>query len=418
MKSPTPCAAIALTIASGLVLSGCSATGSSAETTLEFQTALSADSALYLALEDVVAEFTEQNPHIAVDVVPSTTSYEADMKVRLASGDVPDLFGTHGWSLLRYSEFLAPLQDESWAADVNPALDSAMRGDGGELYAFPLDTDVAGIIVNNSVLHAAGVDPAEIGSWDDFADAAAAVAGDGIAPISVSGKDSGPAGNVADWIASGAFSDDELEALNNGELSDESYRSILELVDSWRTAGFFNPDYSSATSDDVARALADGETAFVFSQNQQTGNALQYNPEADLGFIPIPSLRGDTPYLVGGEMNAYGAALNGAHLAEAKELLSFLAQPEQLSTLASAAGSLPGLTTASADLGALQASYDLFVTPNEHSLEPYFDRVYLPNGMWNTMVVTTDSVITGQSTPAAATAQIAADFTSLFGQNN
>ena len=58
------------------------------------------------------------------------------------------------------------------------------------------------------------------------------------------------------------------------------------------------------------------------------------------------------------------------------------------------------------------------VEPGTFPLVPYFDRVYLPNGMWNTMVTTTDSVITGGSgsvKPAVST--MAKDFDRLFGQN-
>lgn len=57
------------------------------------------------------------------------------------------------------------------------------------------------------------------------------------------------------------------------------------------------------------------------------------------------------------------------------------------------------------------------MTPNEHrpacrqlqdlgtdkktTTVPVFDRVYLPNGMWNTLT-TTDGLITGQSDPKGA----------------
>ena len=42
--------------------------------------------------------------------------------------------------------------------------------------------------------------------------------------------------------------------------------------------------------------------------------------------------------------------------------------------------------------------------------------MYLPNGMWDTMVTTTDSVITGESDAPSAVAQVKAQFTTLFGQ--
>jgi len=61
----------------------------------------------------------------------------------------------------------------------------------------------------------------------------------------------------------------------------------------------------------------------------------------------------------------------------------------------------------------LTASYDAFVKPGDLPLKPYFDRVYLPNGIWDTMVTTTDGVITGQMTPADAVKQMKSSYDSL-----
>lgn len=399
-----------------LAASGCSSTSGADDNTLEFQTQVSVDSKLMAALTLVTADFEKENPDIAVDLVPAGTNYEADMKVRLAAGNVPDILATHGWSLLRYSEFLEPLQDEAWAKDFNPVLNSAMKNADGEFFAFPVDTDVAGILYNGDVLAAAGIDPAGITTWSDFADAAEAVKASGVSPITVSGKDGGPAGNIADWIAAGSYDDEQLESLSAGTFVDEPYTDMLGMVGDWRDAGFFNPDYSSATADDMARALSDDRTAFVFSQNATANNALQYNPDANLGFIPVPSMIGQPSYLIGGEMNAYGISKTSDHLAEAKTFIAFLAEPENAAALAEAAGNLPGLTSASASLGALQPSFDSFVQGGEFPLVPYFDRVYLPNGMWNTMVTTTDSVITGQTSVKRAVQQMSSDFESLAEQ--
>jgi len=414
MKSRSALFAIGTVIA--LAATGCSA-GASDGTTLEFQTGLSIDSQLMSAMEIASKEYEAANPDVTIDLIPAGTNYEADMKVRLAAGNVPDILWTHGWSLLRYSEFLAPLQNEPWAENFNPVLTDAMVNDKGEFFAFPVDTDVAGLIYNADVLEEVGVDPVGIVTWDDFADAAALVKAAGIVPIAVAGKDSG-AGQVADWVAPGAFADDELTELAAGRFVDQPYQDLLDMVSGWKDKGFYNPDYSSASEDDVARSLSSGDAAFAFNPNSMVSNAAQYNPDATLGYLPVPSITGDAPYLIGGEYNAYGLARDGDNLDTAKDFLNFLAQPDQAGALASAVGSIPGMTNATSDLGALQDSYDRYVADGTVPLKPYFDRVYLPNGMWNTMVTSTDSVITGQNEPAGALTQVKSDFSSLFGQSN
>ena len=404
-------------------LAGCSGSGGAGDsgggsTTLEFQTGQAVDSAILAQLKSVTKKFETANPSISIDLRPATSTYESDMKVRLASGNVPDIWATHGWSLLRYSKFLAPLQNEPWAKNFNPALDAAMKSADGKFYAFPVDTDVAGIIYNEDVLDAAGIDPATLTTWDAFDSAAKKIAASGVTPITVSGKDAGPAGNLADWVASGAYSKAQLAALKKGTFADAPYTQVLELIASWKKDSFFNPDYVSATSDDMARALATGKTGFVFSQNNTANNALQYNPNAKLGYIPVPSLIGGTPYLIGGEMNAYGISKTTKNMTAAKKYIAFLATPANAVELAKAAGSIPGLTNVKADLGVLQKSYDAVVKPGEFPLVPYFDRVYLPNGMWNTMVTTTDSVITGgQSNVASGVSTMSKDYSRLQSQS-
>ncbi|WP_158251136.1 ABC transporter substrate-binding protein [Cryobacterium sp. Y11] len=414
MKSRSVLFAVGTVIA--LAATGCSSAASEG-TTLEFQTGLSIDAQLMAAFEEASSDYEAANQGVTIDLIPAGTNYEADMKVRLAAGNVPDILWTHGWSLLRYSEFLAPLQDEPWAEHFNPVLSDAMVNDAGEFFAFPVDTDVAGLIYNADVLDQVGVDPADIVTWDDFTDAATLVKAAGIVPIAAAGKDSG-AGQLADWLAPGAYTDDELTELAAGRFVDQPYQDLLDLVESWKDQELYNPDYSSASEDDVARALSSGDAAFAFNPNSMVSNATQYNPDVTLGYLPVPSITGDDPYLIGGEYNAYGLSKTGDNLELAKDFLNFLAQPAQAGALASAVGSIPGMTNATSELGALQDSYDRYVADGTVPLKPYFDRVYLPNGMWNTMVTSTDSVITGQSAPSGALTQVKSDFSSLFGQSN
>ena len=403
-----------------LALAGCSGgdSGSSGGAKLEVQTGQAVDSTILAELKTITKKFEASHPDVDIDLRGSTANYESDIKVRLASGNVPDIWWTHGWSLQRYGKFLTPLQDEAWAKDFNPALDSAMKNDKGQFFAFPVDTDVAGILYNKTVLSDAGIDPASLTTWDAFEAAARTLKDAGITPIMSSGKAAGPAGNLADWISPGAYTKSQLADLTDGKFDEAHYSKVLDLVASWKKDGFFNEDYVSATGEDMAKALGTGKAAFIFQQNNTANQALTYNPEAELGYMPVPSLTGDTPYLIGGEMNAFGISKTTKDMKGAKEFIAFLAEPENAAALAKSAGSIPGLTNVKADLGVLQSSYDSVVEPGAFPLVPYFDRVYLPNGMWNTMVTTTDSVITGGSgsvKPAVST--MAKDFDRLFGQN-
>lgn len=402
-----------------VVLSGCSGTsdaGDGGEVTLEVQSAMAEGTPRYDSLVSLAEAYEKDNPGVNVDVVAQGKDYEGDMKVRMASGDLPDLWATHGWSLLRYSEFLEPLQEQPWASRLNPILDDTMKNADGEFFALPLTTDVAGIVYNKTVLEDLGIDATSLGSIDDFDAALKKVKGAGIVPISASGKDSWFAGDIADWLGSGSFDDGQLQQLADGEFVDSGFSEMFSKIEEWTKAGYFNPDFSSATSDDIATALAQDKTAFVMIQNNLTVNARQFVPDAQLGFLPVPAINGDPEYLIGGEGVAFGAWRDGKNKDEALKFLAFLAADANITKFAGDDGNPAGLSGVDVDLGELSDSYDAFFTPGKVRMVPYFDRAFLPNGMWDTLITTTSGIVNGQTSVDSAVSQTKADFGTLYGQ--
>ena len=382
---------------------------------LEFMTGTSIDSELFFVYEELVDEFTAMYPDVSIELVPSSTDHEGEVKTRLASGNVPDIWMTHGWSVGRYGDFLLPLEDEAWAADLNPALDPVMVSDEGHLYAFPIDLDIAGILYNGDVLAEAGYAPEDIQTWDDFMAAADAVAANGQIPIYNAGKDRWPTGLYIDWIAPGAMTDENYDAFLAGDFQAEEYGQALEMIAAFRDAGYFNPDYSSATSDDISLALAQGDTAFSFLMNFVAVTGYSYNPDANIGFMPVPAFDGGEPYLISGEKNALGIYKDSENVDEAKAFIAFLAQPENLQRLAESVGSAAGLTTVNVDLGGLTDSFEL---TKSTATVPYFDRVFMPNGSWDSIVATAEGVLTEQMSIEESLSKIEEDFNALYAQQS
>lgn len=407
-------------VASGLALTlaACSdgGGGSSGDVQIEFQTDIASDNEQLERIREITEDFEAENEGISVEVLATTGDYEADMKVLMASDDLPDLFMTHGWSLERYGPFLEPLDDREWAENFNPALDAAMRSDDDEFYALPINTDISGVVYNKTVVEEAGIDVTELTTWDDFNDALAKLAQDGdITPLASSGKDEWLTGNVADFIASGAFDDATLERFDNGEFAGDEYGKILELVEEWRDNDYINPDYSSISEDEIVQSFAQDETAFLITQNGVVNQVYEYNPDAEMGFMPVPAFDGEA-FLVGGEGQAIGIAENSEVKDEALEYLDYIAQPENLKILAAGVNGPPGLDNVDIDLGELEDSYEQFDNEDEYPLWPYFDRVHLPNGMWDTMITTTESIFTGQGTVESSIDQLTKDYDSLYDQ--
>ena len=411
---------IGAAIVAGLALTGCSSGGGGAASSdgLDVYLNMPSGSAQVAVMEDLAKSFTEETG-TKVNLTFESTNFENNLKVRMASGNLPDVWSTHGWSVLRYGQFLEPLNGQPWEQYVNKGLDNSMRDAEGNLYALPIEYTVTGFVANLDVLKEAGVDADSITTMDGFTAALAKVKAAGKIPVVSAGKENGPAGDLANFIASGAFSEAELTATKAGTFDKAGYQKlVLDPIEDWATKDYFNPDYVSAAFEDMAQQLAQGNAAFGATQPTLMTAALEINPDANIGFIPFVA-ENNEPYLVGGEgVNAYGVWKDSTRKEEALKFLDYLAKPANAQKLAQAIGTYSGLTNVDVDLGSLQPTYDKWVTPGELPTLPFYDRVYLPNGMWSTIVTTTDAVISKQSSAADAANQMDAQFTTLFGQQS
>ncbi|MDQ0213483.1 ABC transporter substrate-binding protein [Arthrobacter bambusae] len=281
MKSRLAFVAAAAALSVSLAACGGGSANSGASSTLELQTGVAADTSEMATLKSIAADFEKANPGKKINLVAAGTNYENDIKVRLSSNNIPDIWMTHGWSLLRYSKFLTPLQNEPWAKNVAPALDPVMKDKDGALYAMPTNVDITGIMYNKDVLTKAGYKPEDIKTWDDFMKASQKAKANGASAIYAGGKSM--AGTILDHVISGAYSQDDLSKMTSGTFVGDKYAQALDLIAKWRDAGLFNPDYSSATKTDMSKALAQGQALFEFGPSPIANDALKFNPRPTSG---------------------------------------------------------------------------------------------------------------------------------------
>lgn len=136
----------------------------------------------YSIFQNLIKDFTNQTG-IQVTINNLGGDYESAMKTKMASNDLPDMWVTHGWSLIRYSEYMMDLSDQDWVSKIDSGLKSVITNDDGQLFILPITQAVASIMYNKDVVEAAGVDISKIRTWDDFNDACQKVADSGKTPI-------------------------------------------------------------------------------------------------------------------------------------------------------------------------------------------------------------------------------------------
>ena len=60
-------------------------------------------------LTALIAQFKEETGIEVVLTAYNADDYESALKTRMASNELPDVWETHGWSRLRYGEYLYPV---------------------------------------------------------------------------------------------------------------------------------------------------------------------------------------------------------------------------------------------------------------------------------------------------------------------
>lgn len=118
--------------------------------------------------QEIINDFMAETG-VQVDLITPGSEGEAQLKTMMASNSLPDVWMTHGWSLLRYSEYLKVVNDQPWFDTIDKdSLAGVMADENGNFYALGMSMSISGLIYNKDALDKAGVDPNSIRTWDDF----------------------------------------------------------------------------------------------------------------------------------------------------------------------------------------------------------------------------------------------------------
>ncbi|SFK98968.1 carbohydrate ABC transporter substrate-binding protein, CUT1 family [Lachnospiraceae bacterium KH1T2] len=361
------------------------------------------------AFQQLVQKFTDETG-IGVSITQPGNGYEDAMKTRMASGDLPDVWVTHGWSVARYSEYLTPLEGEDWFGKIDESLLPSITDEEGHVYVLPITEAVCGVIYNKDVMDKAGVDVTKIRTWDDFTKACQAVKDNTDAtPIEMSCNASGVNSYLLECMLPTYLSNEDApgqqaEALIDGSFDftkdgGEAFTQIAE----WSDAGFFNEDSMTADLTTAEKALSNAEAGFLVYSTECIPAMLTYTPDTNLGVIPSPavSAEGKSYYGVGeGNFSCFGIWKDTEHMDECKQFLEFLARPENADKIAvDVDGGIPCLSdteiTDAYVLNIFKESQEQF--KDDLIYDNFFDRKYQPSGMWGVFDDSMDILLDGNA---------------------
>ncbi|WP_239614785.1 ABC transporter substrate-binding protein [Cohnella mopanensis] len=348
-------------------------------------------------LEDIARAFEQENPNIKVEFTAPGAEYENIMKVKMASNSMPDVFSTHGWSKIRYADYLTDLKDEAWVSQIDDAIKPAVTDDAGKVYVLPMDQDKSGPVYNAEVLEKYGVEVPK--TWDELMQAAETIktkSNGKVTAFHIGGADTWPIGQFFDFFATPAFisaADNNASQFLDGTFDWTKFDKLPQMFLELQQKGYLNKDVLTAKYSDSAKAFAEGKVAFGIYGPFLIDEAQKINPNLKGGLMPIPSIAaGDQPTLAGGERSTWGVWKDSPNIDAAKKFVAFYAKPENIAKVATSEILPPGLKGVNIDAGDLTDDFEQY---KDLRVIPYFDRVYLPNGMWDVMCKNGQDLLAG-----------------------
>ncbi|MNH91065.1 Multiple sugar-binding protein precursor [compost metagenome] len=323
-------------------------------------------------MEDLIAKFEAENPGIEVE-----QEFQKDasnvFKVKLASGDVPDITTVVSQEYIDQGQYLDLSNEPFWSRVIPSVKELTADIKTGKNYKAASNVTMGGIFYNKQLFDELGLKPAT--TWDEFKTNLKTIKEKrpDVVPLFLAGKESWTLGQLVEFIAHGpikqqlgvmeakkAFINNDTAKLQFGESQGAMDMFAQRLVELYKE-GLINSDAITATYDNQKEGFVQGKTAMIIQGMWVMGDLLQMAPEFqdNIGFAPIPSVvDGLKPVVLSAEDSVYAITAESKHPEEAKKFLNFLFQPENLKVYSEALKAPAAFTDVDADWGPLKDSAD------------------------------------------------------------
>jgi raffinose/stachyose/melibiose transport system substrate-binding protein len=350
--------------------------------------------------KQIASDFIKENPDADVDLQFPGSEYENIMKIKMAANDMPDIFDTHGWAVIRYGKYLADLKDQPWVPQMTDTIKDVVTDKGGKVHALVLSEAKDGLTYNADLLKKYSIEPPK--TFDELMAAAEKLKTESkgeVTPFYFSGIDDWMIGQFFDYFATSLLispKQNEAQNLLDNKMDWNKWNILPQKFLEMSKKGYVNKDILTAKYSDLPQLFSQGKVAFTLLGPSFADEVHKIKADLKIGFMPVPSMvAGDEPNFSGGERLTMGAWKDSKNLELSKKLIAFYAKPDNMSKFANVTKLPPGLKGVTAK-HEFTEYYDKYASIR---VFPYFDRVYLPNGMWDVLTKTGTSLIAEKVTP-------------------
>lgn len=371
------------------------------------------------AFQEVISDFEKKHSNIKINANFPGHDLESLLRVKMGANKMPDLFDTHGWAKKRYGDYVADLSKMDWVHNLDPALKPILTDEKGKVYAYPINEAKDGITYNANVLKKYNITPPT--TFEEFMKALETVKEKShgkVTPLWIAGGDGTQIGQYFDQMATPLLITNKNHNYSNellkGSFDWSKYTFLYQKLKEMKDKGLLNKDVLTAKDTQASNLMAQGKIAFTFINGSIGPDSTELNNDVKVGIIPNPGIYdGQKPVFSGGERYTVAAWKDSKHLKEAKEFIEFISKPKYAKKLAEATSLPAGLTNVDADN--YYAQY--YKKYSDVKVQPYFDRMYLPSGMWDVMKKTGQEVLSGDKTPKQASDDMSEEYKRLRKEN-
>ncbi|MBQ8306723.1 MAG: carbohydrate ABC transporter substrate-binding protein [Blautia sp.] len=242
-------------------------------------------------MEEMAAEYSAEKG-VDVEVYYSSDTVAAHMSTRYASNEPYTISMVDAKDIYSLGpDHAVDLADQDWVKETTQAITV-----GDAVYGFPVCVEARGIIYNKTAIEdtlGEEFNPEDYKTNEAFAGLLDALKENGMdAPVGVMKEDWSLAGHfIAEVYETRDDVDGFVASLHDGSsdlINDERFNTMLDTFDLLKENNYAADAPVAAVREDTELYLAEGEVAFMFGGNWDWSVLAEYDPEAEMGMMPIP----------------------------------------------------------------------------------------------------------------------------------
>lgn len=310
-------------------------------------------------MNEIINEFNASQDRITV-----VQEYQKDasnvIKIKFASGDVPDIMTTYEQEYADQGKYL-DLSDETaiWDRLIPSMQVNCTDINSGKQYRIATNMTMAGFFYNKTIFEELGLETAT--TWDAFVANLQAIKDQkpDVTPWFIFGSEAWHLGHLVEFIPHGylkqkygtletktAMLTNDTAILDFGA-ADGSMAVFAQNLLDLKEMGLINSDVLTATSDNCVQDFANGKAAMLSNGMWVLSGILAANPDMaeQIGFAPYPSYMPDgKPVVLCAEDSGYSISSETKYPDECKDFLNFLFSSENQKKYSEALGAPSGFT--------------------------------------------------------------------------